>query len=135
MRVVLDTNVLVSGVLSARGICAQILDLVVEGVLLPCVDGRILGEYEDVLHRRELALPRQEVEEILEFLRRFAEPVAAVPLPSDVPDPEDLPFLEVAASADAVLVSGNLRHFPVKSRGGVRVVSPRGLLDLLREQE
>ena len=45
-RVVLDTNVLVSGLLSATGPCGRLIDLVVEGLLQPCVDSRILGEYE-----------------------------------------------------------------------------------------
>ena len=48
MRVVLDTNVVVSGLISPGGTCGQILRLVVEGVLRPCWDERILAEYENV---------------------------------------------------------------------------------------
>ena len=54
-----------------------------------------------------------------------------MPLAADLPDPDDLPFLEVAAEAHAVLVTGNKKHFPDKAAGDVRVVSPRELLDLL----
>jgi predicted nucleic acid-binding protein len=51
--------------------------------------------------------------------------VIAPPLTLKLPDPDDLMFLEVAASAgEGVLVTGNLRHFPAKSRGSVRVLSP-----------
>ena len=57
MRVVLDTNVLVSGLLTPSGPCGQIVELVLDGVLDLCVDGRILDEYEDVLRRPKLAIP------------------------------------------------------------------------------
>jgi predicted nucleic acid-binding protein len=45
--------------------------------------------------------------------------------------PDDFPFLEVAAEANAVLVTGNKKHFPQKAVGAVQVVHPRGFLDLL----
>ncbi len=132
MKVVLDTNVLVAGLLTPGGTCAQVLDLVIEGVVEACVDERILGEYEMVLRRPRLAIPAGEARAVLDIIRRTAEPVAAVPLPADLPDKEDVPFLEVATAAGAILVTGNLRHFPKKACKGVRVLSPAGLLDLLR---
>jgi hypothetical protein len=42
------------------------------------------------------------------------------------PDQDDLPFLEVALqTSDRLLVTGNLKHFPVSARGPVTVISPR----------
>lgn len=61
-----------------------------------------------------------------------AENVTPMPLDADLPDPDDLPFLEVAAEAHAVLVTGNKKHFPNKAAGAVQVVSPREFLDMLR---
>jgi len=132
MKVVLDTNVLVSGLLTSTGPCGQILELLIEGVLQSCIDGRIFAEYRSVVHRPQLAIPRAEADRILEFIRLVAEPVAALPLPIEVPDVDDLPFLEVAATARAILVTGNKRHFPKKARGSVVVVGPSELLDRLR---
>jgi predicted nucleic acid-binding protein len=43
-----------------------------------------------------------------------------------------VPFVEVAAAAAAVLVTGNTRHFPKKACEGVTVVSPKEFLELLR---
>ena len=134
MKVVLDTNVLVSGLLTGAGACGRILDLTVDGALGLCIDGRILQEYRDVLGRAELAIGRAEAEEILNFIEHSAEPVAAVPLAAELPDPEDLPFLEVAATGQAILVTGNRRHFPKRRCAPVNVVSPRELLDLLRRR-
>ena len=61
------------------------------------------------------------------------ELVTPVPLAVALPHPRDLPFLEVANQAGAVLVTGNLRHFPAKARAGVTVVGPRQFLDLLAQ--
>lgn len=132
MRIVLDTNVLVAGLLNPAGTCGRLLDLVLDGTVSCSADERIFREYEEVLRRPRLALPADTVREVLAFLRRSVEPVAAQPLDAKLPDPEDLPFLEVAAAAGAILVTGNLRHYPKKAIGRVGVVSPAEGLDLLR---
>lgn len=134
MRVVLDTNVLVSGVLTPGGVCHRILEMVRDDVLIPCVDGRILEEYEAVFLYPKLSPVRGSSLEILSFLRTVAVRVGAVPLAASLPDPSDLPFLEVASAASAVLVTGNIRHFPKGVRGGVVVDTPAGLLELLRSK-
>ena len=133
MKVVVDTNVLVSALLSAGGPCARIVELMLDGFLAPCIDGRILEEYRDVLCRSELGIAPGEAESILQALSLSAETVSALPLAATLPDVDDLPSLEVAAAAGAVLVTGNLRHFPKHQRKGVPVVAPAELLDLLRE--
>ncbi len=132
MRVVLDTNVLVAGLLNPAGACGRLLDLVLDGTAAFSADERILREYEEVLRRPELTLPADSVREVLTFLRQLAELVAALPLDAKLPDSDDLPFLEVAAAAGAILITGNLRHYPKKAIGRVSVVSPAEGLDLLR---
>lgn len=133
MRVVLDTNVIVSGVLTAGGTCARILDLVADGVLALAVNDHILAEYDRVLHRNELNIPPVDAATVMELIRSVADPAAAVPLPVRLPAPDDAPFLEVAAATESILVTGNSRHFPKKAREGVVVLSPAALLKLLRQ--
>lgn len=133
MRVVLDTNVLVSGVLSAHGPPGWIVEAVLVGEHDLVFDAAIRDEYEDVLRRAELALPRHRVEELLAAIDRFGwEIAAAARWPAPLPDPDDEPFLAVAAAAESVLVTGNLRHFPVSIRRGVVVRTPRQLVEELR---
>jgi uncharacterized protein len=132
MKVVLDTNVIVSAVLTAHGVCAQILDMLTEGVFGIYVDDRILAEYDSVVRRPRLHLVPDDAAEVMEWIRSVAESIGAVPLPAELPDPGDIPFLEVAASAGAILVTGNTRHYPKRSRVGVTVLSPREFLELLR---
>jgi putative PIN family toxin of toxin-antitoxin system len=132
MKVVLDTNVIVSAVLTSHGVCAQIVDMLADGVFGIYVDDRILEEYDSVLRRHRLRLVPGDAAEAMELIRSVAEPAAAVPLPAELPDPGDMPFLEVAASSGALLVTGNTRHYPKRSRLGVTVLSPREFIELLR---
>jgi uncharacterized protein len=133
MRIVLDTNVLVSGLPTATGPPAWIVDAVVAGELELALDAAIRNEYEDVLRRPELGLDRGHVDDLLAAIDRFAFLVAAVPpCPEPLPDPDDEPFLAVAAATASILVTGNARHFPARARRGVRVQTPRELVDSLR---
>ncbi|MFW6161606.1 MAG: putative toxin-antitoxin system toxin component, PIN family [Planctomycetota bacterium] len=132
MRAVLDTNVVVSAALTPHGVCAQILDLLTDGAFALCADDRILDEYEAVLYRPALRIVPGDAAIVLELIRSVVEIVPAYPLPVELPDPHDAPFLEVAASADAVLVTGNLRHYPSEARAGVTAVTPAEFLALLR---
>ncbi|MCX5877879.1 MAG: putative toxin-antitoxin system toxin component, PIN family [Deltaproteobacteria bacterium] len=132
MKVVLDTSVIVSAVLTAQGVCARILDMLADAVFGIYVDDRILAEYDSVLRRPHLHLIPDDTAEVMELIRSVAEPVGPVPLPAQLPDPGDMPFLEVAASAGAILVTGNTRHYPKRSRVGVTVLSPREFIELLR---
>jgi len=131
VKAVLDTNVLVSGLMSAGGPPGQIIDLIGRGAVRPCVDDRVFGEYETVLLRPRLGLPREEVRALLDAVHTTGEWVVPLPIGVKLPHANDLPFLEVAAEAGAVLVTGNMRHFPRRARGEVVVVGPAGFLDLL----
>jgi len=132
VRVVLDTNALVSGVLSVSAPPGQIVELVVDGALQIVLNPANLAEYEDVLHREELGLRAERVGILLDRIRRGALILTAMPWPHDLPDPDDAPFLAVADAGVCPLVTGNLRHFPVKSRGAVTVLTPREFVDWLR---
>ncbi|MBX6365493.1 MAG: putative toxin-antitoxin system toxin component, PIN family [Gemmatimonadetes bacterium] len=130
-RVVIDTNVVISGMLSPFRAASRVLDLVIAGELTPLVDDRILAEYREVARRPKFGFDAGDVEWILSAIESVAEAIAARPIASVLPDPDDLVFLEVAvAGAADALVTGNTRHFePVSGRHAVPVVSPRELLD------
>jgi putative PIN family toxin of toxin-antitoxin system len=132
VRVVLDTNVVVSAIMTAHGTCAQIIDLLADGAFELYADDRILAEYDSVLQRPQLRIVPEDAAVLLELIRSVADPVAAVPLPVQLPDPEDAPFLEVAAASGSLLVTGNARHYPRSSRAGVTVLTPMELLELIR---
>ena len=129
MRIVLDTNVLVAGLLTPFGTCGEIVRMLTSGEITLCVDARILFEYREVLRRSRFGFDPGMVAILMEYVENSAETVPTVPLPKSLPDPDDDPFLEVALAAKAhCLVTGNRKHFPVRSRAGVRVLSPREFL-------
>lgn len=133
MRIVLDTNVLVAGVLSATGPPGWIVEAALAGDLELVFDPLIRQEYEEVLRRPELDLPRQRVDDLLAAIDRFGWEVAAMPRwPEPLPDPDDEPFLAVAGATGGILITGNSRHFPARIRRGVAVRTPRGFVDQQR---
>ena len=73
------------------------------------------------------------VEDLLAAIDPFAFLVtAAPPCPEPLPDPDDEPILAVAAATGSVLVTGNLKHFLARSRGGILLQTPREFVDRLR---
>jgi len=130
---VVDTNVLVSGLLSPHGPPGRIVDLLLARGLQLLVDDRVLDEYADVLRRPRFGFARSDVDALMVFLASSAERVSAPPLDVQLPDADDTPFLEVAAAAGAdALVTGNTEDFvPRRGAHAVRVVTPAGLLALL----
>lgn len=136
MRVVLDSNVLVAGLLSAAGPPGWIVEAALAGELEPAFDMAIRQEYGEVLRRPEFQFPPAQMEALLVALDQFGFHVAAAPpWPIALPDPDDEPFLAVAAAAASVLVTGNLRHFPVSSRQGVIVLTPREFVNRIKAQK
>ncbi len=135
MKVVLDTNVLVSGLVSPKGPPAEILRLLESDLLVPCFSDAILAEYHDVLFRPHLGIPPAAATLLLEDMETVGLLVLASPGKARLPDPADEPFLDAALeSATSFLVTGNLRHFPASLRQGVTVVSPREFIEALRGQ-
>lgn len=130
MRIVLDTNVLVAGLLSPFGPCGEIVRMVSSGELQLCLDARILSEYREVLHRPKFLLEQDKVDALLDYVEYRGRAVASSPLIGSLPDPDDEAFLEIALAGRAdSLVTGDHAHYPQDLRAGVSVVSPREFLD------
>ena len=124
MRVVVDTNVLVSAIINPVGVPAQVLDQVFAGACEPLVSDAILAEYTRVLQHPRLRLPQHLVERMLQYFRRFSLPVPAAQPPYRCSDADDTKFLAAALAGDAaVLSTGNTRHFP-KQVPGLRILTP-----------
>ncbi len=133
MIIVLDTNVLISGILKPYGKAATILRLVTDGAIQLAYDLRILSEYRDVLKRSKFNFALENVEGFLEQIEEEGLLVSVRPLRFRLADPDDEPFLEVALSgAVEAIVTGNKRHFPKKEYEGVRILSPAEFLEAVR---
>ncbi|MDR3321661.1 MAG: putative toxin-antitoxin system toxin component, PIN family [Synergistaceae bacterium] len=111
-QVVLDTNVLVSAIISPYGIPAKILSIVIRRDIQPCYDSRILGEYSEVLSRPRFNFRPDQVAGILQSISHRGLSVIANPSNIDMPDESDRIFYEVATACGALLITGNLKHYP-----------------------
>lgn len=135
IRLVLDTNVVVSAVINGSGFEAQVLDIALAGRVASFVTEAILLEYEEVLSRPKFGFMRADVDAVMRLIRMRAtlvHPKRRVRVSSDE---EDNRFLECAAEARAdFLVTGNLRHFPA-SWGRTRVVTGRQMVELMVDAE
>ena len=135
MMIVLDTNVIVSGILKPYNKAAAILRLVADGVSQLAYDLRILLEYRDVLSRPKFNFAKENIEAFLDQVEQEGLLVSVKPLGVHLPDPDDEPFLEVALSGGVIgIVTGNKRHFPKKECGGMRVLSPAEFLEAVNEK-
>ena len=132
MLVVLDTNVVVSGLLNGAGKPGKIVDLALEDGFQVAYDDRILGEYEDVLARPELGIGFARVKAVIDHLELAGRRIEAETLPGEgFPDPGDLPFAEVFLTSQAdALVTGNLRHFQPLVETGLAVYTRAQFIDL-----
>jgi len=132
MIVVVDTNVLVSGLLSPHGAPARVLDLLTIGDLQAAFDDRIVAEYRQVLARPRFGFHPQAVAHLLDYLLIEGLPLVARPLPAALPDLGDQPFWEVAVEAAAPLITGNLKHFPADVCTDIEVLPPSTFIERWR---
>jgi putative PIN family toxin of toxin-antitoxin system len=135
-QVVLDTNVLVAALRSKSGASHRVLELLGDSHWRPNVTVAVVLEYEAVLKRdcREFGLTDEDVEDVVDAICSQAglhrlyflwRPVAS--------DPNDDLVLEAAiASHSDFIITFNQRDFPDSSRFGIRCLTPKEFLILLK---
>jgi putative PIN family toxin of toxin-antitoxin system len=135
MNIVIDTNVLVAGLLSPFGACGEIVRLISSGELTLYFDARILSEYSEVLHRPKFKFEGEKVAAVLDYIVYRGQAVAPSPMTNSLPDPDDEPFLEIALAGNAAcLVTGNQSHIPAELCQGLKVLSPNEFLTFYKKQ-
>ena len=114
MNIVLDTNILISAAWSPGRNASSILNAVFAKKFSACYDYRILEEYNRVFHYPKFKFYEWEINAILEPLIKNGISVIADPIPdvSFDKDETDRKFYEVAKYCHAILVTGNLSHYP-----------------------
>lgn len=131
LRVVLDTNVVVSALVHPRGAPASIVDSATSRRFRCFVSEPLIEEYSDVLARNYLHLDQQREARFIKAFREVA--IFVVPRKRVVVarDPDDNMVIECAVEARAdFIVTGNSRDFPLQFHG-VRIVNPRDFLVVL----
>lgn len=130
MKVVLDTNVVISGLFFA-GAPGEILNEWKEGRFDLVVSPAIIEEYVAVGERLEAKHPGISAKPFLDLLLTHATLIAAPQLPRGVSaDPEDDKFLACALAGDCgVIVSGDSDLLDLVEFRGIHILNPRGFLE------
>ena len=131
---VIDTNVLVSALLAkhADSSPVAVVGKLLDGTVIPVFSKTILKEYHDVLHRAKFGFQPVSVDVFLREVARRG--VLLEPGRTDIvlPDMKDVPFYAVTLAHgddETYLVTGNLKHFPVKPF----IVTPAQFLAIIRD--
>ena len=131
--VVVDTNVLVSALLSKHSDSSTtiIRKYLFDGIITPLYNDEIYKEYVDVLHRPKFHLPTEQVEAILEAIAERGLILGRTESNEVFLDPKDVVFYEIALSKEgSFLVTGNTKHFPKTPI----VVTPAELLEIIENK-
>ena len=132
LRVVYDTNVIVSAALKPGSLPASLVAMAMAKAVRVFLSPAILTEYDAVLKRPKFRLDPKAVETFLRDLRNAAVMVRPSQRVSRAPDEPDNRFLECAVAARAdYLVTGNKRHFPFSAFEGTRIVRPAEFAQLV----
>ena len=129
--VVIDTNVLVSAMLKWNSVPGNIMELAFGDTIIPVLNEEIVTEYREVLSRPKFKLTDEIVNDVIDTINQNGIYVDAPNLDIELPDQKDVVFYEVVMEErneeDAYLVTGSIKHFPVKPF----IVTPRQLLDII----
>jgi putative PIN family toxin of toxin-antitoxin system len=131
LRLVLDTNIVVSAALRPHGLQRTVLLLAITKPAGLYISEAVVAEYRDVLSRPELKIRKGLRQQILRLIRSHSHMVKPLRTIQVAKDPDDNKFLECADAARAdYLVTGNLRHFP-KFWKKTKVITSRELVDIV----
>lgn len=130
LRLVLDTNVLISAAIKPAGLQRTVLLIAISKPARLYVSAPILAEYTEVLARPELRIRKSLRQQLLQLIKNHSHNVIPVRHLEVTSDPDDNMFLECADAARAdYLVTGNQKHFP-KFWKKTKVITPREFVGL-----
>lgn len=131
LRLVLDTNVVVSAALKPDGLQRTALLLALTKPARLYISEAILAEYREVLSRPELQIRKGVRQQLLQLIKNRSQPIRPTYRLQITSDPDDNIFLECADAAHAdYLVTGNQRHFP-KFWKQTKVISTRDFIAIV----
>jgi uncharacterized protein len=133
--VVIDTNVLVSALITRNeeSPTVKILQLLAESKIVPVYSTEIVDEYKNVLRRPKFHLPEDIIDSVVKDIENHGIEITKIPeVKEKMTDPKDIVFYAVTLAVqkeNALLVTGNGKHFPVKPF----IVNPAQLVGIIKQ--
>jgi len=115
IKVVLDTNILVSSQISAKGYPSEIVTLIRINKLQPYYNAEIMNEYNRVLRYPRLQITPREISVIINLILRKGIAMETEKSTIEMIDESDRKFYDLHKAAGAILITGNIKHFPKES--------------------
>lgn len=136
MRVVIDTGVLVSGLIRPRGTTGEVLLALRDGKCTILYSNETIMEIIDVLGRDKFRLKYHilpdDISALINLIRLRGEVVIPKQRVADCRDPKDDKFLDVALSGDVdCLVSGDLDLLSMNPYRSIPIISPAEFLAMI----
>ena len=114
-RVVLDTNIIVSALLTPEGNPAKIYTMFLSETISLVYSAKTIEEYQDVLYRPCFQFMLNKIETVLSAIRQYGKTVEPEPSIKIMIDEDDRIFYDVAKNIGAYLITGNTKHYPQES--------------------
>ena len=128
---VIENNFLFSDMLKWDSVPGNIMEFTFGGIIIPIVNDDIIEEYTTVLSRPKFHLTQDIIDDVINTIKNCGIYVNGETIDIDLPDPKDRVFYEVVMEErkdeNAYLVTGNIKHFPIKPF----IVTPRQMLDII----
>ena len=136
IRVVIDTNIVVSAMLRSDGLPEAVFNLAIgHREIRMYFSEPVMAEYEEVLRRPRLDIQPDKVTNALARIRETGLVVTPTVSVTAARDPDDNIFLECAQSAEAeYLVTGNLKDFP-RVWLTTRIVTAREFMEVITDAQ
>jgi putative PIN family toxin of toxin-antitoxin system len=127
MKIVLDTNVIVSALLCPQSIPTKILGLVLNGTIGIVYDNNVLAEYIDVLNRDKFKINKETIKVVLDYITTDGEYMISIPQNLKFADEDDKIFYDLYKSDEIdFLITGNIKHFPKEKN----IITPREFIEI-----
>ncbi len=134
MRVVLDTNVFISGIFWDRNYCSQLIEKWKNKEIELISSFEIVKELVETLRSFKIPMPENMIEEWKSFIFKnsiFVEPLSKIKIVKD--DPDDNKFLEAALDGKAELIVSQDGHLlDLKEYNGIKIVKPEEAIKIVK---
>lgn len=131
---VIDTNVIISALLSKDSNPAKIISYIEQGIITPVYDSSILDEYIEVLKREKFPFTKEEIEVLVKLFESKGFVLNQTQTNEIFKDQSDVKFYQIVLTANKIqlsyLVTGNLKDFPKK----IYVVNPTQMIEIIESE-
>lgn len=130
-NVIIDTNVIVSAILSKdkKSPTVKVLELLFNNKINLFYSQEVLEEYIDVLNREKFGFEKELINYVIQAIEKYGKKISPDRIEIDLINIKDKPFYELVMDKridDGKLVTGNFKHFPSQ----INIMTPRQFIEM-----